>query len=262
MFGIEKDAYFFNMIWAGYNLLFMVGALLVAWERPQRRADERVRCEVPARIVNGSPIHATTRDISMSGCSLVLEGGRPALPYSFDLVLGLEGTGVRLHAELVFHERIARRDLVGVRFIEPSQKAREAILLGVFAHSETWEAIRASERRSRFALAAAFLFGMIGYFRGSKHRSRRYPERRVFRFPRWLGRNRRRSVWLRDVSPGGAGLLCTGRRPRNGDLWRISHLRWGRVVYARRRFLFLWRVGLEEIEEPDGEVMPAWEHAA
>ena len=54
MFGIERDAYFFNMIWASYNLLFLVGALLVAWERPQRRADERVRCEVPARIVNGS----------------------------------------------------------------------------------------------------------------------------------------------------------------------------------------------------------------
>jgi len=69
-------------------------------------------------------------------------------------------------------------------------------------------------------------------------------------------------VWLRDASPGGAGVLCTGRQPRVGDLWRISELRWGRVVYARRRFAFFWRVGIEEIEEPRGrDVMPDWDGA-
>ena len=261
MFGIEKDAYFFNMIWASYNLVFLTGALLVAWERPQRRADERVRCEVAARIENGSPIHAMTRDISLSGCSLILDG-RTALPYSFDLVLGLNG-GLRVHAELVFHERVTRNgDLVGVRFIDPTQETREKILLEVFACSETWERLRADERRSRFGLAAAFVLGFVRYFHRSRHVSRRYPTRRVLRVPRRLGRNRKRSVWLCDTSPGGAGLLCTGRRPRIGELWRISELRWGRVVHAHRRYLLFWRVGIEEVEEPAGPVMPAWENAA
>jgi cellulose synthase (UDP-forming) len=261
-FGIERDAYFFNMIWASYNLMFLVGALLVAWERPQRRAEERVRCEVSARIENGKPIHAITQDISLSGCSLILDG-RIALPYSFDLVLSLNGSPLRLRAELVFHERVGRRELVGVRFIDPPEDARHAILLSVFARSETWERLRSAERRSRFGLASAFLLGFARYFRGARYWTRRYPTRNALRFPRWLGHNHRRSVWLCDVSPGGAGLLCTGRRPRSGELWRISELRWGRVVHARRRFLFLWRVGLEEVEEPaDAGVLPAWEHAA
>ena len=239
VFGIERDAYFFNMIWASYNLLFLAGALLVAWERPQRRADERMRCEVAARIENGSPIHAMTRDISLSGCSLILDG-RTALPYSFDLVLGLNG-GLRVHAELVFHERVTRNgDLVGVRFIDPTQETREKILLEVFACSETWERLRADERRSRFGLAAAFVLGFVRYFHRSRHVSRRYPTRRVLRVPRRLGRNRKRSVWL----------------------WRISELRWGRVVHAHRRYLLFWRVGIEEVEEPAGPVMPAWENAA
>src|SRR4030095_6027465 len=110
----------------------------------------------------------------LSGCSLVLEHGRTPLPYTFDLVLGLNGEGVRLEAELVFEERGARRDLVGVRFIDPSEKAREAILLGVFARSETWEAARANELRSRLGLAAAFISGFVRYFRPSRHVSRRY----------------------------------------------------------------------------------------
>jgi cellulose synthase (UDP-forming) len=262
IFGIERDAYFFNMIWAGYNLLFLVGALLVAWERPQRRKDERVRCELAARIENGSSIHATTRDVGLTGCSLVLEE-RTALPYRFDLVLGLNGNGgIRVRAELVFHERYERRELVGVRFIDPTEEQRQMLLLGVFARSETWEENREHESRGRFALAYAFLLGFARYFRREHHWSRRYPTRRTLAFPQRLGRNRRRRVWLRDFSPGGAGLLCTGRRPRAGELWRISELRWGRVVWARRRFGLLWHVGIEEIEEPDHPVMPAWEHAA
>ena len=262
MFGIERDAYFFNLIWASYNLFFLVGALLVAWERPQRRKDDRVRCELPARIENGASIHAITRDVSLTGCSLILDE-RTALPYQFDLVLGMNGNGgLRLRAELVFHERYERRERVGVRFIDPTPEQCEALLLGVFARSETWEHARESESRSRFGLAAAFVLGFVRYFRREARWTRRYPTRRVLPFPKRLGRNRRRRVWLRDVSPGGAGLLCTGRRPRAGELWRISELRWGRVVWARRRFVLFWHVGIEEVEEPEGTVMPAWERAA
>ncbi len=261
-FGIEQDAYFFNLIWASYNLLFLFGALLIAWERPQRRAEERVPCEVAVRIENKphKSIHATTEEISLSGCSLRLDE-RMVLPYEFDLVLGLNG-GLRVRAELVFHERVGRRDHIGVRFVDPTPATRKAILLGVFARSETWEELRERERRGRFALAASFVLGIASYFRRSRVLRRRYPARTTYWIPRRLGRNRRRSVWLRDASPGGVGLLCTGRRPRAGELWRISDLRWGRVVNARRRFLFFWRVGLEEIEEPAKAVMPAWENAA
>jgi hypothetical protein len=212
--------------------------------------------------VNGSAIHAHTREISLSGCSLILEA-RTALPYRFDLVLGMNGSGgIRLHAELMFHERYERHELVGVRFLDITEEQRNALLLGVFGRSETFEEMREHERRTRLGLATAFLLGFVRYFRREHHWSRRYPTRRVLRVPQQLGRNRRRRVWLRDVSPGGAGLLCTGRRPRAGELWRISELRWGRVVWARRRLGLLWHVGIEEIEEPEGSVMPAWERAA
>jgi cellulose synthase (UDP-forming) len=68
-FGIERDAYFFNMIWAGYNLLVLLGALMVAWERPQRRREDRVRCHLAARIErrDGPPIEVSTWDVSLAG---------------------------------------------------------------------------------------------------------------------------------------------------------------------------------------------------
>src|SRR5262249_8169540 len=133
-------------------------------------------------------------------------------------------------------------------------------LLEVFARSETWERLRAGERRSRLGLAAAFLSSFARYFRASRNACRRHPERRVLWLPRRVRRIGPRSVWLRDTSPGRAGLLGTGEQPSNGELWRIAELRWGRVVYARRWLMLFWRVGVEEVEAPLAAV-PKWEQA-
>ena len=261
-FGIERDAYFFNMIWASYNLFFPArSAVHRVGDGRSARADNRVPCEIAARIENGASVHATTRDVSLSGCSLVLDQRIP-LPYSLRPRPRVEqrsapargAASPRARSTPQPRRRALRRAVGGC--------ARQALLLAVFARSDVWEEARATERRGRFALAASFFVGFVNAFRGTRTSSRRYPMRRVLRFPRRVGRNRKRRVWLRDQSPGGAGLLCTGRRPRNGELWRISELRWGRVVHTRRRLLLFWRVGLEEVEEPADRVLPAWEDAA
>ncbi len=45
-FGIERDAYVLNIGWAALNLIGLGVAMLVAWERPQRRVDDRLRPQI------------------------------------------------------------------------------------------------------------------------------------------------------------------------------------------------------------------------
>jgi cellulose synthase (UDP-forming) len=262
-FGIERDAYFFNLAWASYNLLFLLAALLLAWERPQRRADERVQCELPARLeLPGGPLPARTLDVSLGGCSLWLESPRP-LPPEFECILGPE---IRVRAALVYQERIARRCRAGMRFVGLTAEARRALLLGVIADPHTWERAHARELRSRLGAAATFVRAIAGFFRPLRTSRRRHPRRRRLALLRLLEGSRQRSVLLRDLSPGGIGLLCVGREAPGGDAWRISGLggapRWGRVIHVRRRLPAVWYVGIEWIAEPQDSRDPEVELAA
>ena len=267
-FGIERDAYFFNLVWAGYNLVFLLAALLLAWERPQRRAQERVARELPARIEladGGGSVEAGTRDVGLGGCSLVLDAPR-ALPDDLSLVLGV-GSGIALRGRLVYQERAGRRRIrVGVCFVDPSPEARRALLLGVFADPATWQRAHARELRAPVASALTFVAGVVGWPRPLRLRRRRYPRRRRLGLLRLSCAGAGRRVLLRDASPRGLGLLCIGSRPVRGGTWRLSGLYgppcWGRVVYVRRRFPGLWWVGIERMDAPQGARVPECELAA
>ena len=75
-FGIEAEAYAFNLFWAAANLVALLAALLVGWERPQRRTDERIRTRVALRL-GGVP--AETYDLSTSGACVRLGTEAPLL---------------------------------------------------------------------------------------------------------------------------------------------------------------------------------------
>ncbi|MBW1689076.1 MAG: PilZ domain-containing protein, partial [Deltaproteobacteria bacterium] len=144
LFGIEKDAYFFNMAWASYNLLFLLAALMVAWERPQRREENRVLRELPVQIDLGNcVITARTQDLSLSGCSLLLDEAE-LLPNDLSLQVRVGGNHIALRAKLVYHERIQKRYRVGVRFVELSRETRRDLLVEVIADPETWSRAHAA----------------------------------------------------------------------------------------------------------------------
>ncbi|HEX9050640.1 MAG TPA: glycosyl hydrolase family 8, partial [Anaeromyxobacter sp.] len=86
VFGIEREAYAFNLFWAGANLLGLLAALLVAWERPQRRRDERVRRRIALRVQGvdagaaGAGLEAETVDLAAAGACVRLPPPGAALP--------------------------------------------------------------------------------------------------------------------------------------------------------------------------------------
>lgn len=270
-FGIERDAYFFNLAWSSYNLLFLVGALLLAWERPQRREHERIRYAAPARLFfsrdendRDASIEAWTRDLGMGGCSLTL-GDTLEVPDQLDVELDIEG-GLRIPTRLVYHERIAGRSRVGLQFVHLAAETRRALLLGVFADSKSWAHAHDHEARGQLAAAASFLWAIAGYFRPLCPRRRHHPRSRLYRMAHLVQRGEPRRVWLRDVSPKGFGIVCFGRRPYIEGAWRItavgSTATWGRTVYVRPWFFLFWHIGVEGLPEPRDAQAPEAELAA
>lgn len=264
-FGIEKDAYFFNLAWASYNLVFLLAALMVAWERPQRRQEDRVRCDIPVTIdLDGRHIAARMHDLSLSGCALRLDGEH-LLASEFPLRIHAARGSISLRGRLVYHERIRGSHRVGVQFPDISPETRRELLVEVVADPATWAAAHAGEVRSRAGATATFLGAIAGFARPHRRSRRRHPRALRFERLRLLRDGREQTVLLQSTSPLGLGVLCLGRPPGAGGVWRISCLgpaRWGRVVYSRARLPFLWKVGIELIEAPGSSPAAGVELAA
>ncbi|MEZ4333774.1 MAG: glycosyl hydrolase family 8 [Myxococcota bacterium] len=269
-FGVERDAYVFNLAWCGLNLVFLLAGLMIAWERPQRRVEDRVRRAIPVRIAlaperggsaqascAGGYVVVSTGDVGLGGCALDLDRPLP-LPDRFPLELMLE-VPLRIEASLAYQERRGRRTRAGLRFEALDEAEQQALLLAIFADARTWA--RAHEREARHFLSAIFAFGraFAGYVLPGRAARRRHPRRRGCRTVRVRIEGREARAWLRDRSPRGLGLRVRGAAPASDARWRIVSERggdrWGRTVYVRRSWHWLWSVGIEL--GGDGEVAGA-----
>lgn len=151
-FGIERDAYVLNMAWATVNLVGLAVALLVAWERPQRRVEERLRRAFTATF-DGVPL-GTTSDVSLTGCGMhvVRSAAVLAMAPEGELALAMYDGALTLPARRVYERPLGGGRLrLGFRFdLTPDQ--RRALLLALYAHPRSWEGVHAREPRSNITM--------------------------------------------------------------------------------------------------------------
>lgn len=246
LFGIEKDAYFINLGWAIYNLLFLAVALLVAWERPQRRAEERIARRVPVRLLPAG-IDLETEEVSLSGCSLVVPKNT-ALPGLREITLRFPGAELRLRASVIFNERVRGKQRLGIRFEDVDVATRRALLLALYADPATWERAHDHVPRSNWVMAAKLVTGTVRGLLPLRPRRRSAPRTRRLRAMRLVSGAEGRNVLLRNLSPGGLTLLGVGPRPEVGTQLPVMgihpHAQWGRVVHASRVVPGVWRCGI------------------
>ncbi len=258
-FGVERDAYVFNLTWSGLNLLFLLGGLMIAWERPQRREEERVARAIGVRLFAGPDASATeevvdakTADVGIGGCAVALPSN-VALPDEFDLELDLEKP-LRLRARLVYHERSAGGSRAGLAFVGLGELETHALLLGVFADPRSWDDAHAGQARSYFGAAFEFLRSIGGFLRRTRPARRRQPRRGSLALALARSAGRERRLWVRDRSARGFGLVLAGEEPPVGGIWRIAGsgapVRFGRTVHVRRVGGLFWRVGIELVADP------------
>lgn len=255
-FGIEKDAYFFNLSWASLNLLFLLAGLMIAWEKPQRRVEERVRKSVPFTLQDETfLLHGQTADLSLTGVSFITSTADP-IPAYVELTLH-DRRPVSCRCRLVYHEPVGPLYRCGLAILDVNLDTRRAFILNLFADPETWRDAHAARVRSNLLMAWQFLRGIVHGFRPARRTCRRAVRRKGWRLAHVHIGSQKRRVIVRDRSPRGAGVFCLDRQVPLNAPWRLLNAEHidekFRPVYHRRFFLFLCRVGLRTAAHPSRE---------
>jgi cellulose synthase (UDP-forming) len=250
-FGIEKDAYFFNLAWACVNLLLLTTALIVAYERPRIAHRKRIRKSLPV-ILRGAEFEfaGTTHDIDFSGLSIAADE-TPKIPRELFVVLG-DGDRIGMKGRLTFFDSDGRGARIGIDFEDISVEHRHWILLNVFCDPATW--IANGRSRSNVAMCLQFIRGLLRVFRFHRPLRRTQPRKRCFRFMRIDVDDETRLMFVTNSSAAGYGGYVLALR---GAADAPSYT----VAYTRRIAPLLYRIGLA-VQHSEGNVKPgALQHA-
>jgi cellulose synthase (UDP-forming) len=81
-FSVDAGSLWLNVAWASFNVMLLLAAIAVGWERRQQREHVRVAAALPANVYfgDGRVIAASTRELSMGGLSLNVPDGVVAPP--------------------------------------------------------------------------------------------------------------------------------------------------------------------------------------
>ncbi|MGE0174462.1 MAG: glycosyl hydrolase family 8 [Oligoflexales bacterium] len=217
-FGIEKEAYFFNMSWAAFNLLFLFATLFIAWERPQRRTLERVRKAVPVRIRTGNddPIDLITEDLSLGGIRVL--SSKPMLLTERLTLDFVNNRDLILDASLVYQERISRNQYVTAFSFGANRQQRQSLTRLIFTDPATW--VQQHNLRTQWSLVSSWFFfrGLFLHLmpqRPFKRRSVRIKTREKGLF-NWG--NIEVAVNLKNISPSGFCVATRENIPIESDL--------------------------------------------
>jgi cellulose synthase (UDP-forming) len=249
-YGIEVEAYAFNLSWAGANLVALLAALLVAWERPQRRGDERVSRRLRVRLA-GYDGPAETVDLSGTGACLLLSSNAPLAPeveLSFD-----SPEPLRIRARVVWREHVGREERAGLAFVGIDAAARRALVRIAYSADGAFAGAHERRARTQLGMAARLLAGIVRSLLPLRPRRRLSTRRRALRPVSFVAAGARTRALQVDASPGGIGLVFLGAAPDLAAPLPVlsrAGVRWTRVAHARRILPGLWRVGLAYLPAP------------
>jgi cellulose synthase (UDP-forming) len=135
------EAIVINGLWAIFNLIFLSGALLVAFEQPQLRRAHRLGRQLNVVVSGGSQTwRGRTMNVSENGAQIILESNNLNLPDTVDVEL--EGDFDR---RAIVQGRIARIEsrspgevMLSVTFENLSPAQSDALVLVLYSDVEQW----------------------------------------------------------------------------------------------------------------------------
>lgn len=136
----DYEAVLVNAMWSGFNLILLLGALLVAYEQPQLRRSHRLNRVLPAIIYSqGQTWKGRTIDVSETGARILLDSW-PNIPDVVELELvGDYGARSFLSAEIVRGIPLNEsQTLLIADFLEPTREQVDALSLVLYSDVREW----------------------------------------------------------------------------------------------------------------------------
>lgn len=217
----------------------------MAWEQPQRRAEERIRKAIPLRLeTDGYSLDGLSRDVSLTGISLEM-----AHTDSIPSIVNLTAQTIppfTCQAHVVYHEPVAGRARCGLAFVNLNEEHRRAMVLTIFTDPATWSAAHRASVRSKLLMAGHLLAGLWRSLAPLRTRRRRTPRTRLYRLATVQIQDHRRTVLLRNRSAGGIGFLLLGSPLPSNEEWTIQGITGSahyRSCYRKLIAPGIWRFG-------------------
>jgi len=223
----------------------------MAWEKPQRRREERILKPIPFELRAGNRcIRGTTHDVSLTGVSWC--GAPPdPLPTTMEIRL-LDRIPFTCRARVVYHDRLSRRGTrCGLAFLNLIEEDHRLLLLNLYTDPATWRDAHTHRIRSSLLMAGHLLVGLLKHFTPPRLRRRQTPRQWRLHFTQVQIGERWRRVIVRNQSASGLGLLMFNRGIPLTTPWLAKNTN-GKVtayrpVYRTRLWGLMPRVGLQAV---------------
>jgi cellulose synthase (UDP-forming) len=136
----DKEAVLVNMMWSGFNLILIMGALLVALEQPQLRRAHRLNRELAAVLYSQNQTwHGRTTDVSESGARVIIDSWLN-IPDRVELELvGDYGARAFVPAQVVRSVPLnENQTLLAIEFVNLNQTQMDALSLVLYSDVKEW----------------------------------------------------------------------------------------------------------------------------
>jgi cellulose synthase (UDP-forming) len=247
-FQIEKDAYFFNLVWASINLLLLITPLVIAREHPRHPYQNRIRKNLPVRLdAPGFTTSCETFDIDLSGFSIPYDEQIDIPPEVEVRLCGKDE--LSMTARCSFYDKDERgRKRIGFDFVVPDKSQRQWLLRYVHCDPATWEASMANRSKSNTVMIFHFFNGLLKSLRRPQELRRMQPRDRVLRIREVNISGEARWAVITDQSLFGLGAYVFGRLPASDtvQIETLDELTEYRIIYARQKFPGCQRLGLDK----------------
>ncbi len=204
---INHDAALLSSFWNLYNLMIVMGAIVLARERIQNRFSPRIfrslKCKISFR---NQSISGTTSDLSETGLSLISKDPPPlffptedkikifhaspnthspafrlSLPPDVKVqLIGELGESTELKGEVVRYDLLPFGKIsIGIRFLQIKEGQRQCLIRQIYCVPEFWEEVRQkSAKISKYRrLATSFSFQIFFKEKIARRLSPRFPRR-------------------------------------------------------------------------------------
>jgi cellulose synthase (UDP-forming) len=138
----NTHAVIISFIWAGYNLILLMGAVVVAHQRPQLRGAPRLIRRLPCQLrYNGHAIESTVLDLSETGMSLTMSRA-VHLPSPVEVTIrGTVQERTTVRARVVRNDRDdTGRIFIGLEFLDLNEDQHQSIVRQMYSDPQAWRA--------------------------------------------------------------------------------------------------------------------------